>query len=219
MTEHEIVTSVMNLVTSHEGVTNTSLSPDQVAAEVDTLRGRMIDEMDKVSLFRRPYTGFTQSIKSIKVEKIVSGTTVTKFVDIPKFMVRRDGTPAYLYIGGKDMKSPYRVVVGSEAFENAKHDQFISLLPIVLYNEGHMEFRNITSQYIMITGVFNKPSSLEELGVWDREVDEYPMPAGMVDVLIGKTANSYINTLYRVPIQPNTQTDRPQGGAPLNARR
>lgn len=208
----------MNLVTSHEGVTNTSLSPDQVAAEVDTLRGRMIDEMDKVSLFRRPYTGFSQTIASLKVEKTVVGSATIKFVDIPKLIVRRDGTPAYLYIGGKDGKSPYRVIVGSEAFENAKYDQFIETLPVVLYNEGHMEFRNIASNYIMIIGVFNDPSALEQLGVWDAEAEEYPMPTGMVDVLIGKTANSYINTLYRVPVQPNTQTDRPQA-TPPNARR
>lgn len=218
MTEYEIVTSVINLVTSHEGVTNLSLSPDQVAAEVDTLRGRMIDEMDKVSLFRRPYMGFTQTISSLKVEKVAVGSTTTKFVNIPKFMTRRDGSPAYLYVGGKDGKSPYRVIIGSEAFENAKYDQFIETLPVVLYNEGRMEFRNITSNYIMIIGVFNDPSALEELGVWDVEVNEYPMPTGMVDVLLGKTANSYINTLYRVPVQPNTQTDKPQA-APPNARR
>lgn len=205
MTEFEIVTAVMNLVTSHEGVTNTSLSPDQVAEEVDTLRGRMSFDMDKFGLFRRPYIGFTQTIDSLPVKKRQSDNQ--RYVDIPKLMMKRDGNPAYVYIGGKDNKSPYRIITGDQIL-NAKHDQFIGKLPTAHYNEGHIEFFNVVPNYIKMIAVWEDPGALEELGVWDTEVNDYPFPAGMIDELIGKTANSYINTMYRVPITPNTQSDK-----------
>jgi hypothetical protein len=213
MTEHEIVTSVMNLVTSHEGVTNTSLSPEQVALEVDSLRGRMAADMDKVSLFRRPYIGFTQTIKSLEVKRT---STNQRYVDIPKMMIKRDGNPAFLYIGGKDEKSPYRVITGDQ-IQNVKYDQFIGKSPIANYNEGHIEFYNVVPNFIRVIAVFEDPSALELLGIWDTEVNDYPMPTGMIDELIGKTVNSYINTMYRVGVQPNTQTDKPV--AATNARR
>jgi hypothetical protein len=212
MTEFQIVTAVMNLVTSSEGVTNTSLSPDQVAEEVDTLRVRMMGDMDKVSLFRRPYLGFTQTIKSLAVKK--DGTQL--YIDIPRLVMRRDNTPAYVYIGGTDDKSPYRVLVGD--IQNAKYDHLIGKMPIANYLEGRVEIHNATPNVLKLVCVFEDPSALESLGVWDSEVDQYPMPAGSIDELIGKTANSYVNTMYRIPAQANTQSDRPIT-APPNARR
>lgn len=215
MTEFEIVTAVMNLVTSHEGVTNTSLSPDQVAAEVDTLRSRMAMEMDKVSLFRRPYIGFTQTISSLELKKTPS--TGQRYIDIPKLMVKRDNNPAFVYIGGKDGKSPFRVITGDQ-INNAKYDQFIGKSPIAHYIEGHIDFYNVTPNFIKVVAVWEDPGALEQYGIWDTEVDQYPMPTGMIDELIGKTANSYINSLYRTSIQPNTQSDRPVAPQ-ANARR
>ena len=206
----------MNLVTSHEGVTNTSLSPEQVAEEVDTLRVRMMGEMDKVSLFRRPFMGFTQTVPSLDVQKDkVSGVI---YVDIPRLVTKRDNTPAHLYIGGTDDISPYRVITGDQV-QNAKYDHLINKKPIAAYQEGRIVIINATPKKIKIVAVFEDPSALESLGVWDVDVDQYPMPAGPIDELIGKTANSYINSLYRVPIQPNTQSDRPAAGTPGNARR
>jgi hypothetical protein len=206
VTEFQIVTAVMNLVTSHEGVTNTSLSPDQVAEEVDTYRGRLIDEQDKVSLFRRPYNGYTQTIPSIKVER---DEKKLLYVDIPRLHIKRDQTPAYYYIGGLDDKSAYRVISPSDA-ENVQHDLHLSKVPLAIYSEGRMYFRNATPNLIKIVAVFEDPSALEVLGHYDSEVTNYPLPQGMIDMLIGKTANSYINSLYRVPVQPNRQSDTPQ---------
>lgn len=214
MTEFQIVTAVMNLVTSHEGVTNTSLSPDQVAEEVDTLRVRMIDDEDKISLFRRPYTGYVQTIPSVTVEK---DSDKKLFITIPRLVIKRDDTPASLYIGGKDGKSPYRVISGADA-ENAKHDQFIGKLPIALYQEGKVTIINASPSFLKVMGVFEDPSALETLGAYDSETSDYPLPAGLIDALIGKTVASYIPTLYRTGIEPNTQSDRPVA-PPANARR
>lgn len=202
----------MNLVTSHEGVTNTSLSEEQVGEEVDTLRVRMADELDKASLFRRPYLGFTQVISSINT---VKNSDNRYTVTIPKLIVKRDGNPAFLYIGGKDKESPYRVITGDQV-KNAAHDPFIGKSAIAHYNEGIIEFYNVVPKAVRIVGAFQDPSALEILGVWDYTTDDYPMPAGMIDQLIGKTAEAYIRTLYRTSIQPNTQSDKPVAA---NARR
>jgi len=205
MTQNEIVSAIMNLVTSHEGVTNTSLSQDQVADEVHSLRSRMIAEIEGQSLFRRPYTGFNQKIEALQVKK--EGAIL--YVDIPRMFMLRHHYPAFNYIGGKDKKSPYRVVTGS--VHNALTDMFISKLPIAHYEEGRLTFYNCTPKEIRVEAVFQKPSDLEILGEYDADVDEYPMPLQLQDVLIGKTSNTYVNFMYRKPITPNTQSDLVQG--------
>jgi hypothetical protein len=208
MTESQIVTAVMELVTSAEGVTNTSLSPDQVAEEVDTFRVRMIMEADKATVFRRPYMGMTQEISSLKVEKT---SEKVSYVNIPRLVIKANGEPATLYIGGKDDKSPYRVVTGD--IENAIHDHFVGSMAIVHYQEGRLTFRNVAPQYIKVVAVFEDPSKLELGGHYDPDTSEYPFPAGMIDILIGKTADSYIRTMYRIRPQPNVQADIPNAGS------
>lgn len=198
----------MELVTSAEGVTNTSLSPDQVADELDTLRVRMIMEADKATVFRRPYQGYTQQIASLKVLK---DSEKVSYADIPRLVIKSTGEPAALYIGGKDNKSPYRLVTGD--VENALHDHFVGRMPIVHYHEGRLTFRNVAPQSITVIGVFEDPSDLELGGDYDSETNEYPFPAGMIDMLIGKTAESFIRTMYRIRPQPNVQADIPNAGS------
>ena len=202
MTELQIVTSVLELVTSAEGVTNTSLSREQVADEIDTLRCRMMAEIDAKSIFRNPYVGYTQTITNLKVERDANRVS---YADIPRVFVQLGGEPAIAYIGGKDGKSPYRVITGD--MENAVHDQFVGKMATVHYAEGRLTFRNVSPQYIKVVAVFEDPSDLEYSGDYDSETSEYPMVAGMVDMLIGKSTESYIRTMYRVRPQPNTQTD------------
>lgn len=205
MTQNELVSAIMNLVTSHEGVTNTSLSEEQVADEVHSLRSRMIADIEAQSLFRRPYTGFNQIIKALPVLK--DGTTL--YADIPRMFMLRHHFPAFNYIGGKDKKSPYRVITGS--LQNALTDQFIAKLPIAHYEDGRLTFHNCTPRDIRVEAVFEKPSDLEILGEYNPDTSQYPMPLQMQDVLIGKTSNTYINFMYRRPITPNTQSDLVQG--------
>lgn len=207
MTELDIASSIMNVVTSHEGVTNVSLSEDQISDEVDTLRARMILELDQTSHFRRPYLGYTQTISNLTVVKAKDKTPT---VTIPRVLMKLDNTPAILYVGGKDGNSPYRVIAGESSI-NATHDQFIGNLPIALYKENKIElYQTHPPNEVMIIAVFEDPSELEIFGVYDSEKDNYPMPNALLDKLIGKTIESYMRTLYRVPIQPNVQADIPQ---------
>jgi len=55
--------------------------------------------------------------------------------------------------------------------------------------------------------LFEDPSSLEIFGDYDHEVDDYPTPQGDIDMIIGKTAESYLRTEPYKIILPNTQTD------------
>jgi hypothetical protein len=211
MTELQIVAAVMNLVTSHEGVTNTSLSEEQVAQEVHTTRVRMIDEVDKAGLFRRPYTGYVQYIKQLTMTKNADGKYIVK---LPRIVRMLNGEHAVLYIGGTDGKSPYRIIVNGNG-ENESHDQFIGKLPMAIIDGDELSFRNINPKVVLVAAVFEYPDRLAIYG-YDDETDEYPFPGGMIDKLIGKAANSYINTIYRKAPQPNTQSDLPNAG--LNAK-
>ena len=66
-----------------------------------------------------------------------------------------------------------------------------------------------------LIAVFEVPDELTKYG-YDEMVTKYPVPAGFADMLIGKTAESYIRTMYRVPIQPNTQSDMPNARPQTN---
>jgi hypothetical protein len=121
-----------------------------------------------------------------------------------------NGELASLYIGGTDGKSPYRVVVNGNG-ENESHDQFIGKMPMAIIDEDDLSFRNINPKVVKVAMVFEYPDRLAIYG-YDDEDTEYPMPGGLIDKLIGKTAESYIRTLYRIGPQANTQTDLPNAG-------
>lgn len=214
MTELKIISAVMNSVTAFEGVTNLSLDSEQVGDELDTLRVRMIGEMDKVSLFRRPYGGFVQIIESVATVKADNPDDPKNkkiaYVDLPRMVMTRSNYPSYNYIGGRDRRSPYRVITGDQ-YLNALHDQFIGKMPIAHYSSsGRITFYNTTPSFVRIEAVFEDPSALEILGAYDAETSDYPMPSGMIDQLMGKTVESYGRQLYRIRPQPNTQSDIPQ---------
>lgn len=205
MTQFEIVAAVMNLVTSAEGVTNTSLSEGQVAAEIHTYRQRIMDELDKNSLFRKPYTGFTQSITQLPVQK--NNLTGELYVTVPRLYRMRNNEVGISYFGGKDGKSPYRIISGDTS-DNFLHDPFIGNKATGIYDDGTIKLRNISPKFIWMTGVFEYPDTLAIYG-YDDEETPYPMPGGLIDQLIGKTAESYVRTMYRMSPQPNTQSDIP----------
>jgi hypothetical protein len=210
MTEAKIVAAIKNYVTSQRGVTGFSLRNEQVADEVDTLRMRMILEADSARLFRKPFQGYTQ-----KISFTVPGN---KKVDLPKVYIRADGTPAVAYVGGQLGNTAYRLVTGYNHGQWVATDEF-SLLPVAMLEGTEFTFKNFASNSLIMIAVFEDPSSLEAYGYdpgYDtedgEEGDDYPMPNAMIDQIIGKTAESYIRTMFRIPPQPNTQIDAPPTG-------
>lgn len=205
MTEAKIVSAIKNYVTSQRGVTGFSLRNEQVADEVDTLRMRMIAEMDAMRMFRKPYQGF--------VQKIEFTVPASKKIVLPKIYVKADGTHAIEYAGGKNGTTQYRLISGINHANWIDKDEY-SLFPVVVINEQELTFKNFGSDDLMMIAVFEDPSDLEDYGYdpgydSDDGVSDYPIPNAMVDMIIGKTVESYLRTMYRIPPQPNKQVDVP----------
>lgn len=201
MTEFEIVSAIKNYVTSQRGVTGFSLKNAQIADEVATLRMRGIDELDRANRFRKPYQGYVQ-----KIEFTVDNT---KKITLPKIFIKEDGSPAIDYIGGKNDYTPFRIITGSTHAGWISHDEFLKDMPTVQVEGTEFTFFNFSSTNLVLIAVFEDPSSLDVWG-YNDEVDEYPLPGKMQDVVIGKTAESYLRTMYRIPPQVNNQVDAPQ---------
>lgn len=205
MTEAKIVSAIKNYVTSQQGVTSFALRNEQVADEVDTLRMRMIGELDVQRIFRKPYQGFVQ-----KIEFTVPNN---KKLVLPKIYTKMDGTPAIEYVGGKLGTTAYRLVSGINHANWIDKDDY-SLFPVAVVEGQEITFKNFGSNDLMMIAVFEDPSDLEDFGYdpgydGDDGASEYPMPNAMVDMVIGKTVESYLRTMYRIPPQPNQQVDAP----------
>lgn len=207
MTEFEIASNIENLVTSNEGVTNTLLQKDQILLDIDSMRIRLIAEAEKALMFRKPYQGYGQKIGTLKIQR---DTDKSSYVDIPRVYIDHTGKPSIGYIGGKDGSNPYRVITGNQIISS---DAYISEYPTVHYSEGRLTFRNGNppNNLTMRDTVFEDPSALEAYGEYDPEVNAYPLPSSVIDLLIGKVADGYLRTMYRKAPQANTQTDLPGG--------
>lgn len=206
MTEHQIASAILNYVTSNQGVTNSPIRLEQIRDEVDTLRIRLIAEAEKTLQLVKPYQGYGQHIKNITVQ---TGEERKRFITVPRIYIDVKGKPAIGYIGGNDGRSPYRIVTGNHQ-NYIKDDHFLANYPTAIYSEGEITFKNIVPDRIMIRDtIFEDPSALEK---WDYDFQEtqYPIPNGMIDMIIGKTSDSYIRTQYRIPPQSNTQSDIPR---------
>lgn len=205
MTEYQIASAIENYVTSHEGVTNFSVPINQIQDEVDTLRTRMFDEQDLNSRYTISLEPFLQTIKLKATSR--SADNKDTIVDIPNIHIRMNGKAAIRYCGSPTYKTPYRVVTGNHQLY-AVHDPVIGKSPLAHYENGRLTFVNTVLKTVMIKALFVDPSKLVEYG-YDYKSDEYPTPQGFADILIGKTVESYLRTMYRIPVQSNTQADIP----------
>lgn len=223
-TEFEIASIISNYITSDEGVTDFPVTLRQISDEVDTLRVRLMQEMDSKGLFKKPFYNFTQPIligginDSLKTK--VDPSTRRRYVDVPRLFMLSENRPAIAYCGGYRGEQNYRVVAGNQR-EWFTSDRWIGKLPtVVVYpspnNESYrLDFRNITPSQLKFEAVFEDPSDLEGINGYDGTQTSlnngslYPMPSGDIDIIIGKMVNSYMKTLYRHPVQANQTVDAP----------
>ena len=204
MTEFEIASAIENYVTSHRGVTDSPLSIDQVRDEMDSLRIRLLTEFDIRNRYIYPLEPYMQHITVQTSRK--DGQTIA---EIPRIYIRELGVPAIGFIGSSSKGTEYKVVTGRHR-NWSSDDLWTGKAPTVWYNDGILEFMGGTvSRNIYLEAVFEKPSQLRKYG-YDWKKSRYPVPPAVADEIIGKTAESYLRTMYRVPPQPNTQADVPQ---------
>ena len=185
--------------------TNSNLSIRQIRDEVDTLRIRLVTELDVQNRYIFPFDEYLQII-TVNTTRANNKTTAT----IPSVLIRSNGRPVIRYAGGTSGNTPHKVVTGNSRTWSS-HDPITGKLATVYYNNGKLEFlgKNVPSK-VLVEALFRKPSELGKLG-YNYKTDHYPVPFSLADTLIGKTSESYIRTMYRILPQPNTQSDIPQG--------
>ena len=223
MTEHEIASAIENYVTSYEGVTSSSISLEQIKDEVNTLRMRLVTELDQQKVLMTPFVGYVQTIPNIKVIKTTVNEVAILTIKIPRVYIRANGKIALTYIGGIDLASPYRITTGNHHMWS-KADAFIGGKPMAHYREdedgGLITIHQKAINNIAVQALFETPSHLAPFDIYDDDKTAYPMPQAQIDMMIGKISESYIRTMYRIPTQSNIQADSPaqsmqeQGGQP-----
>jgi hypothetical protein len=202
-TEYQIASAILNYVTSFREVTNSPFEIQQIRDEVDSLRIRMITELDRAGMLRRPYTQFSQQI-TVPVSR--DNNRNVMYAPIPPLHCGDDGKPKTAYVGGTLGDSEYRVVIGNQLANVESLDPWLRNMKTVHYGPARLTFKNDAPDKTLVDGIFTKPSSLAIYG-YNWKTDWYPVTGAMADEIIGKTQESYRRAGYSVPVQPNTQSD------------
>lgn len=201
MTEYEIASAIENYVTSHRGVTDFPLSQRQIRDEVDTLRIRFFDEFDNMNKTITNISPFTQIVK-VSTEKGDDGM----FVNVPYIHQRTNGKLAALFIGSAKGTTPFKIIVGNRRLWS-NFDSHTGKAPTAVYSNGKIKFINVAPKNVLIEALFIKPSELRTIGEYDWKSTQYPVPYGLIDSIIGKTAESYLRTRTQNVPHPNNQSD------------
>lgn len=210
MTEVQIASAIEKMVTAHEGVTDFPITYAQIEDEVDTLRIRTLEEQDKVRLLVRPYNLMTQRI-TFEQKHFKKNAAGKMYVECPRIMSHETGELAIAFVGATNMEKQYRPVIGRQ-IRNARAVQWLGNEPIAHFQDGKLYLENIGPGKFILDAIFQRPRDLEIYG-YNPTLHDYPLSNGAIDLIIGKTAESYIRQLYRVRPQPNQTVDLPQGNA------
>ena len=207
MTELEIASIIQNYVTSNEGVTNSALDLEQIRKEVDSLRIRFVQELEsKRTIIAEAYYQTLTTNDDHKPRIITSGPWKGwTELEIPNIHINNKGIPQISYAGPEHEMEPNKVVSGNQHVYY-KNSRFSNLQPLAHISNGKIRFKE-NYKKVSIKALFECPSDLESYDVYDHESDNYPMPSGQIDQIIGKTAESYIRTQSLKIIQPNNQVD------------
>lgn len=210
MTEFDIASAIRNYVTSHEGVTNFRPTLEQIRDEVDTLRIRLLTELE---VQNRYVFSFDQYYQTIKIKTIYDAKNGINTGEIPLVHFNGKGRPAVQYIGSLKGDTPHKLVTGNDRYW-AQNSTTTGHMSTVVYEDGNLEFLSKSvPKNVRVRAVFRVPSECRKYNGYNWKEDDYPVPNSLLDVLIGKTAESYLRTLYRIFPQPNTQSDMPSGNA------
>lgn len=206
MTERLIASAIEKYVTSHEGVTDFPITYSQMMDEVDTLRIRVLQQMDKAGILRTPYSNIQQTIE-FQQSDFKQLADKTPYVSCPRIFSHDIGELAISFVGSLSNNKQYRIIVGRQ-IKNAKADKWSKKDPIAHFQDDKIMLYNQSAGKFALRGIFERPRDLEIHG-YDPNISNYPLSNGQIDEIIGKTADSYIRTLYRLRPQANQTVDNP----------
>ena len=200
MAGFEIASAIQNYVTSHSGVTDSPISLRQIRDEVDTLRLRLLDDLFRSRKSMVDVSPYAQTA-TVSTEKVDGKLQA----HIPELYYQPNGKLGVQFLGSSSQETPFKVVFGRRAIWS-DNDLYTGKVPTAIYQGSIVTFRNVAPKSIFIEAVFNKPSELTQYG-YDWKKSHYPVPYGMIDHIIGKTAESYLRLRQPVLPTPNTQSD------------
>ena len=213
MSEFEIISAIENYVTSHAGVTDSSIEPTQIAAEIDTLRLRFLREFEKTDRLGRIPRSYSQRLGPVETQEYEINDRNYMGIVLPRLYFRDNGKAIVFYLGSDDMDNHHRIVYG-KSFRNFESELYTSRHSTAWIDGERLLFLNTSPESVILDAVYADPSDLGtgSLNFYDPRNDDYPCPEDIKDMIIGKTAESYIRTLYRTMPQSNKQVDLPVAG-------
>lgn len=106
----------------------------------------------------------------------------------PPVPIRISG-PVFHYVGGVDRKTPYQFIY-PEQMEYQNHNKWVCKPPGYSYIDGYVTVHNISAGKVVIRGVFEDPSKVDEFKSENGENipcptgdEEFPIPYDMIDII------------------------------------
>jgi hypothetical protein len=226
MTLNEISSTIENNISDalSGAIANRATSTEQLEAEVDLLREKLVFEQLKAGKIDLKY--FLQNIDSIKLEcrdfvkdcgAWKSGDSLPS-IKIPKLLATANDSQIE-YIGIANMHRGFKVYYDVEDIRMHKYRlktanspfAWVDMTPdgddmVTIYFFNFNKYDGM--KFVSIRAAFASPLNVKPLDPLLRE-KEYPAPGFMQEMIISTLTERYIR-YYRqlnVPAQPNTQTD------------
>lgn len=216
MTHRDIASAILNNITSGEGISNTRIPLQQVMDEIDTLRARLLYERSQQGLSIEPEYYQTASCIPVICQDIseccgINSDAKVLVGQLPSSVLTQNGRLLINYAGTIDRYRPYRIITGNH-YLFAMKGKYVGNKPtlwfdntrVVLFNPETLAIKNIS-----ISAIWTNPAKLRDLDCCSNyDEKDYPAPAGLIDMIIGKITESYIRYFYRMnPLQNNMQID------------
>lgn len=200
-----------------KGVTNYTLSTEQIMEEITLVGNRMIHERNQQG-FLTPEDVF-QSIPCIELEckdiseccNVKSGkTALISKEPIPKFLVLAGVKPVQ-YIGTIDQSNQFKYLENFTEFIHSKFSPSGHLPTAFVNTSNHLVIANPPTsslKWVQVTALFSEPSELKKYSCvcGPNGETEYQRPSWLIDQIKSKIVNDYLR-YYRMGAitQPNTQ--------------
>ena len=203
-----------------KGITNISLSQDQVKDEVNLARNRFILQLH--SQYQLDTEGLFQKITCLKATKKdirqacpidlgaeadhkVLCVTIPKLLHIPRMN-------SIKYLGNVNRQVEWKFFWGND-FIYRKYDKYAKNDPVAWVNGTEIWLFNVPlfiKKQITVDAIWESPRDLSAYNCCKAsDNDPYPVPPTIVDMITGKLINDYARYYRLQNMQPNTGSEDP----------